>query len=614
MTSPSAPSGELRAGQEALRRPTVLAQADTRDLAIYAGLVARGYRLIGFPREGAEAVRQRGVEMLPVDLSGYHDSVSMRRAEQIAASMIPDIQSALDDPALGLFLGLTNRRELASLRSALAKAARSQVAAAAYTVESFHRLAGQHDLHLVLLRSEIAHPGRALTLAARERAIPSLYLVHAVPITRVSGQTISADVAALYGESSVDWYAALGNAPERMAITGNPAWEAHRRAAGAVDQGVLKRALGLDPEVPMVLFATAFLGLLMAVDFRFPAWVELYAGAVVDALATVHRHRPLHLVVKAHPMDPGGASAKAQVERAHRAGLDASFVSGWVTPELIAAADVVLCIDSNLGIEALLLERPVVSLRLSDVQVDYIYHDDDGVVIARTVPDIVDVVEAALGSPPDGIQLARRAKSLYRFNYLCDGRASERVLHLIDTMIAPDRGVGHLERGGAACIRTGAGLAERAATGREHLTHAENALRAGRLHEAAYVAGRAAPFLKAPAPAYFLRAYALLGAGNAQGAVLAFEQATKLDPTNPDAHNGLASALHAAGRLEDAEAALRRSLALAPDHADGLANLGQVLLDQGKPADALVCLQRASALLPDDVEVAGLLARARACL
>lgn len=91
---------------------------------------------------------------------------------------------------------------------------------------------------------------------------------------------------------------------------------------------------------------------------------------------------------------------------------------------------------------------------------------------------------------------------------------------------------------------------------------------------------------------------ALEAAGDATGALGAYEAARAAEGENPFAHYNLGRLCHARGELEPAEAHLRRTLQAKPDFVDALIALANVLDARGDKPGAAAVLQQALALAP----------------
>ena len=76
----------------------------------------------------------------------------------------------------------------------------------------------------------------------------------------------------------------------------------------------------------------------------------------------------------------------------------------------------------------------------------------------------------------------------------------------------------------------------------------------------------------------------------------AFSRATRLDPTNPQAWDGLGNALHAMGAHEASAEAFRKATEISPGFARAWVNLGVSLRLLGRIEQALACFRRAEAI------------------
>jgi tetratricopeptide (TPR) repeat protein/nitroreductase len=591
---------------------TILVAADARDRRLYEGLAARGYRLLGFPAGHAGLVAAAGLPIEPVDFLHTAEPRARQRAQQIAAAVLPQLEAAVRGPGFASFAGLTDRRQRRAACDLAMHYARAYLVEAATAVEAFELVASREDLRLVLVRDE-AHPATALLLAARQRGIPTLHLMHGVPYARTVAAHVRADVVAVYGEWTSEWFRRFGAPAERIAITGNPAWDGYREAALLTDRRSIRSSLGLDPDRPVVMFASTAISNQQAADFLYPDWPWQHYEVAMQALGQVHRRRPLQVIVKIHPVEREPAIVNRYRAVAQAAGVPHIVQGGWADARHIYACDLVMCVDSNIGIEAMLLDRPVISVRLGQLFLDYLYSAQDGVLVVEDGETLSDAIEAALGDTPTQCGLAeRRASALYRFNYLNDGRAFDRTLTLVDMLLDAGEAERRIRAGAAAPLTAAMTVVQRASVGRQHLQQAQRELEQGRLDTAAYLIERARPFLDAPGGAHFLQGCVALQRGRPDAALAAFQDAVAAEAGNPIFYNGLASALHALERMGEAEAALRRAVALDGDHVDAVVNLAELLLEQGRRAEARPLLERARALAPEDAQVRALWDEARA--
>ena len=83
-----------------------------------------------------------------------------------------------------------------------------------------------------------------------------------------------------------------------------------------------------------------------------------------------------------------------------------------------------------------------------------------------------------------------------------------------------------------------------------------------------------------------------------QKALIAAEQAQRLNDKLPEVHTGLGSVYRATGKYTEAIAELKRALALAPNSDEAYRRLGDVYLDTGNWADAIQAFRKAAQINP----------------
>jgi Flp pilus assembly protein TadD len=89
---------------------------------------------------------------------------------------------------------------------------------------------------------------------------------------------------------------------------------------------------------------------------------------------------------------------------------------------------------------------------------------------------------------------------------------------------------------------------------------------------------------------------------HADAALESCRRAIELDPSLPEAHNGLGLALKLKGRSHEAAAAYETAIRLRPDYHKAYSNLGTVLQSQGRFAEASAAYEKAVDIMPDYAE------------
>lgn len=98
---------------------------------------------------------------------------------------------------------------------------------------------------------------------------------------------------------------------------------------------------------------------------------------------------------------------------------------------------------------------------------------------------------------------------------------------------------------------------------------------------------------------------ALLGQGNLEESIQAYQQAIHLQPKFAEAYYNLGNALRKQGKLEESIKAYQQSIRLQPDHVEAHNNLGIALEEQGKLEESIKTYQQAIHLRPDYAVVYG---------
>lgn len=455
--------------------PTILVRADERDSRLLMELHQRGYRLAGFPKNSVEALNKLGVPIGFVDLApeleGNRPAIPLGHLRMQAQRWM----AAAESPGLDRALGIESRAEFRIIQAALRAHIEGSFIGGARVVERFDALAGPENIRLVLLRDDQSHPERTLATAARLRAIPSVHVPHGFPSSPLVASDVNADVIAAYGHATVEWFESNGNRPDRISITGNPAWEHYRSSGTGPSRREALGRMRFDPDVPTVMLATNYVANIQAYDLVQPEWPWMYFTAAARAVKELCRRRAIQLIVKLHPGDTSVGLIKRHQEFMETLGLPFALVVGHAEPWQLRHSDCVMCIESSIGVEAILLGTPVVNLRFDESPRnprDRLFGDED-VLQVHSARAIAETLERALFDEGSRLQLrGRQAAAGYRFNYLLDGRASERVLQVILRQLDPEAAARAVGAGAPAPLSVPMSAQDRESVVAQHLAHA----------------------------------------------------------------------------------------------------------------------------------------------
>lgn len=377
----------------------------------------------------------------PAELGPHVQREVERIMQGVAGALeLSDVRRAFS-ASRGDFLPVTGPAFFAQLEAMLA----GQVAA----LDVFDAVVRQHDVRLLVLGCDNSHIQRVLVEDARRRGIRSLQLAHGIyaPIrARVAGEmhAIYADYVAAFGERARRVLVALGNATERIMLTGAPSWDGLYAPAAQVSQGEARRRLGLDPDRAAVLFCASYVD---GSSGFFPATLRelaaIYRG-VVSACRQLEG--PVQLLVRPHPHEFGRANVsddeREHLLKRHRGwladcGIRDVHVLCEHKIECIRAADVVVVEGASTIIpEVMILDRPVVMVPLAQ-QAPPVYTGDDGIIVVHGAEELPGVLANLLDAPERRAQVVRAQRAvLPELNYGDDGRAAERVAEAVGALAA----------------------------------------------------------------------------------------------------------------------------------------------------------------------------------
>lgn len=239
-----------------------------------------------------------------------------------------------------------------------------QVPWAARCLLEFEAAFRELDPRLVCLYAESSGLGRAVIEAARRSRVKSLGVQHGIlypnyfsyerTATDVALGTPIADVTAVYGDDGVRLLETAFRYPKgRVVATGSPRYDAQAAEIRALSRNERRKSLGVTSSERVVVLASRYRGILDTHKAAGPAFAGL--------LKAVNSIEGARLLVKPHPAEP--ADAYDQEIAAAGPGTPARVITDRPLSDLLAAADLLVTVESLSATEALVAGVPVVVLR-----------------------------------------------------------------------------------------------------------------------------------------------------------------------------------------------------------------------------------------------------------
>ena len=301
-----------------------------------------------------------------------------------------------------------------------------------------------HDIALYVASEDVTSVSKLTAAWARAHRVPSLHLAHSLALVDpyTVHRDLTADVLAVYGERGAEGYLDLGIDPDRIVVTGNPAWDGYAQLVGRATE--LRRQLttrhGLDPALPLVVFGTTWGGHQTALELSGPHTRTLgwFIEACEQLFAAGLRFQP---VVKDRPSnaDFGEDFLRTQLQR-YGADPARYLYTTEDTQEWAVAADLLVAVQSNYLVEAMIVGTPGINLVGATAPMPPVFEAGCGIAEAR--PDeLADRIRELLED--ESIRARRRAEAAERAEYhhhgVADGRSAQRAAALMRALARPPR-------------------------------------------------------------------------------------------------------------------------------------------------------------------------------
>ncbi len=312
-------------------------------------------------------------------------------------------------------------------------------------IESVNQGLSFYKPDIVVLNSDILTHGRAICFVARQQGIPTLVIQHGVYEGYRGGlDIISADKVAAWGKSQVNSYKAMGNDGSKVEVVGGYLFDklhyrSQQEGRESKSRERICRQLGLDSQKDIFTFTTLdtpprdkFLSAHNTEDVS-----EGIFRPVVEAMRAFPEKQ---LVVKLHPSESEDIYHRVLTEFSP-AEKQITVVKNIDLYDLIDASEMIISVPSTVALEAIILDKPVIIIRLRKCEHDTVYKRYPAPNVWRK-EDIVPAIKSVL----EDAELRRRlAEERARFlsekgEYLVDGKSMERIINLIYRMSESKKG------------------------------------------------------------------------------------------------------------------------------------------------------------------------------
>lgn len=284
----------------------------------------------------------------------------------------------------------------------------------------------------VIVSVDEAFPfARCIAKVGEAHKIPIIFVQHGIIVGLPRHFEVVGSKIAVYGESSKEALERRGAQSDSIEITGSTKLDQVVKRKLKEKSEVLKElGLVVSPELKVIVFLAALrlegkAAQGQAVEKKSQEALEKLIRALIDIGNCV-------LIFKSHPLGEGRDEYYLEVVKSYRNQLRMAVVREYNLYDLLHACDLAVTEYSTAGMEAAFLDRKILTLNFMGF--DYTPYVKEGVALgAFKEEDVLPQLKKLLYDENVSHKLKQsRDKFIYRHLYLKDGKASERIVELIE--------------------------------------------------------------------------------------------------------------------------------------------------------------------------------------
>lgn len=299
-------------------------------------------------------------------------------------------------------------------------------------IDLLERLLKTKRIKIAVLRNDVKEFERTVILALRMAKIPSLAIQHGILAETNGHNILLADRFAAWGSASVDWYKRYGNPGEKFEVTGNPKFDTFINWRPEITKEELCRKLNLDADKGIILFATQQIN-------KFSSfWTDDLFWVMTDRLLGAIAEFPdKQLVIKVDPYEYTTPYRERILASSYNHAVAIRDIDIYT---LIYFCDLVITQDSTVALEAMVLDKPVITFNLTKRENRVPYVEKKAALGVSKSEDLLPVIKKALTDTETISGLKRgRMEFIKEYAYKIDGRSKERLLNILKDYVNPIR-------------------------------------------------------------------------------------------------------------------------------------------------------------------------------
>ncbi|MBO0995709.1 CDP-glycerol glycerophosphotransferase family protein [Bacillus sp. SD088] len=249
-------------------------------------------------------------------------------------------------------------------------------------IDMVYSVLKSNPIEAILVGTTEELTSRILAIIGQTLGIPSFCLQHGLILGEEAYLPAFASHYVVYGNYEREWYQNKGVPDNQIAIAGHPRYDAIFTTKHLNRQQVLKD-LNLNANKKTIFMATQ------------PNSSSLF----VEIAKIVEKLPDIQIIIKPHPWEKAKNRTHPYQALAEKYKQIQYVTSEVPLYSLISASDLVVVANSTVGLEAMLLDRPVVIFKSPTANRDYPYYDSLGDLVKTTTKEVHEIIAALLTSP-----------------------------------------------------------------------------------------------------------------------------------------------------------------------------------------------------------------------
>ncbi len=312
-------------------------------------------------------------------------------------------------------------------------------------VDSFHSLLNRKKIDFILVDEDVCPYNKTLITVANQKNIPSCVIQHGAPfpIVAIALAPVSCTKIAAWGNTTRDMLLNCGVSDSKIEVTGVPRYDSFRiKPADPKDRARIAAELNIPADKKWLVFATDPFHEPGRADFVGNYLTQDELRKLVQTVARAAQRFPeCRLILKLHPRDRYESFARAWIREMNMEG-QVWVTRSFPTPRLLPHTEVLLTVCSTVAIEAMLCDKPVITLNMQSGE-DLQPHRELGVALgAKDEQTLIQALDRCLNDESTKQNLrARREQVIPEYIGPRDGKASARAAEIIETLTAQRQAV-----------------------------------------------------------------------------------------------------------------------------------------------------------------------------